>query len=42
LLRRYFQLGKLIHFFPRHVLLGCIGGVGGFLLTTAIEANSVA
>lgn len=32
-----FGLGTLIGFFPRHILIGCIGGVGWFLLATGIE-----
>lgn len=28
------NLGVLIQFFPRHILVGCIGGVGAFLLET--------
>ncbi|CCK68533.1 Vsb1p KNAG_0B00860 [Huiozyma naganishii CBS 8797] len=31
------KLGKLVGFFPRHILIGCIGGVGYFLLITGIE-----
>ncbi|KAI0051282.1 hypothetical protein FA95DRAFT_1485722 [Auriscalpium vulgare] len=29
-----FRLGSLIGFFPRHILVGCIGGVGVFLIIT--------
>ncbi|KAJ1961972.1 hypothetical protein H4R35_007397, partial [Dimargaris xerosporica] len=36
----YFNLGALIEFFPRHILVGCIGGVGYFLIQTAIEINA--
>ncbi|KAI5288995.1 hypothetical protein KEM54_004582 [Ascosphaera aggregata] len=32
-----FGLGTLIGFFPRHILIGCIGGVGWFLVATGIE-----
>ena len=32
-----FKLGSMIHFFPRHILIGCIGGIGLFLLFTAVE-----
>ncbi|KAH7102554.1 sulfate anion transporter [Auriculariales sp. MPI-PUGE-AT-0066] len=32
-----FQLGALINFFPRHILIGCIGGVGWFLIETGLE-----
>ena len=28
------RLGALIGFFPRHILIGCIGGVGFFLIVT--------
>ncbi|KAF9788413.1 sulfate transporter family-domain-containing protein [Thelephora terrestris] len=28
------RLGALIGFFPRHILIGCIGGVGVFLIVT--------
>ncbi|EEB05853.2 sulfate transporter [Schizosaccharomyces japonicus yFS275] len=35
-----FRLGRLIEFFPRHILVGCIGGVGYFLFSTAIEVSS--
>jgi sulfate permease, SulP family len=31
------KLGSLIGFFPRHILVGCIGGVGWFLIVTALE-----
>lgn len=34
------KLGKLVGFFPRHILVGCIGGVGYFLLVTGIEVSS--
>ncbi|KAJ1652535.1 hypothetical protein IWQ61_007151 [Dispira simplex] len=33
----YFNLGALVDFFPRHILVGCIGGVGYFLIQTALE-----
>lgn len=35
-----FKLGRLVGFFPRHILLGCIGGVGYFLLVTGMEVSS--
>lgn len=28
------KLGSLSEFFPRHILVGCIGGVGAFLFVT--------
>jgi SulP family sulfate permease len=31
------RLGALIGFFPRHILIGCIGGVGWFLVATGVE-----
>lgn len=33
-------LGSLIGFFPRHILIGCIGGVGYFLLQTGMEVSA--
>ncbi|KAF8944186.1 hypothetical protein BGZ47_004547 [Haplosporangium gracile] len=36
----YFKLGSLIAFFPRHILVGCIGGVGWFLIVTGFEISS--
>lgn len=30
----FFKLGQLCEFFPRHILVGCIGGVGAFLFIT--------
>ncbi|KAF9156099.1 hypothetical protein BG015_007276 [Linnemannia schmuckeri] len=36
----YFELGSLIAFFPRHILVGCIGGVGWFLIVTGFEISS--
>jgi SulP family sulfate permease len=40
LLLGVFKLGNVIQFFPRHILVGCIGGIGLFLLFTAIEVTS--
>ena len=34
-----FKLGSLVNFFPRHILIGCIGGVGFFLFVTGIEVD---
>ncbi|CUM62656.1 uncharacterized protein PRCAT00000210001 [Priceomyces carsonii] len=34
------KLGILVGFFPRHILVGCIGGVGYFLIATGIEVSS--
>jgi MFS superfamily sulfate permease-like transporter len=33
----YLRLGAFIEFFPRVVLVGCIGGVGAFLIITGVE-----
>ena len=35
-----FKLGSLIGFFPSHILLGCIGGVGLFLIQTGFEVSA--
>ncbi|KAI9674540.1 MAG: hypothetical protein M1817_001878 [Caeruleum heppii] len=34
------KLGSLIGFFPRHILIGCIGGVGWFLIATGLEVSA--
>lgn len=34
------KLGSLVGFFPRHILVGCIGGVGYFLVVTGVEVLS--
>ena len=34
------KLGVLIGFFPRHILIGCIGGVGFFLVVTGVEVSA--
>lgn len=36
----YLKLGSLSEFFPRHILVGCIGGVGFFLLQTGVEISA--
>ena len=36
----FFRLGTLIGFFPRHILVGCIGGVGVFLITTGLNVST--
>ncbi|KAG6826078.1 hypothetical protein H0H92_001217 [Tricholoma furcatifolium] len=33
------KLGVLIGFFPRHILVGCIGGVGAFLVKTGFTVS---
>jgi SulP family sulfate permease len=34
------RLGKIVYFFPNHVLVGCIGGIGVFIVFTAIEVST--
>ncbi|KAJ1744146.1 hypothetical protein LPJ78_000648 [Coemansia sp. RSA 989] len=36
----FLKIGVLVDFFPRHILVGCIGGVGYFLLETGMEITS--
>ncbi|CAG8982802.1 hypothetical protein HYALB_00001083 [Hymenoscyphus albidus] len=36
----YFRFGYLVGFIPRHILTGCIGGVGWFLIATGIEVSA--
>lgn len=36
----HLQLGRIVYFFPNHVLIGCIGGIGVFIIITAIEVTS--
>ncbi|KAJ2831686.1 hypothetical protein FBU31_002228, partial [Coemansia sp. 'formosensis'] len=36
----FLGIGALVDFFPRHILVGCIGGVGYFLLQTGLEVTS--
>lgn len=33
----YLRLGAFVEFFPRVVLVGCIGGVGAFLVITGVQ-----
>jgi sulfate permease, SulP family len=35
-----FQLGKIVYFFPNHVLVGCIGGIGVFIVLTSVEVTT--
>ncbi|KAI1280967.1 sulfate transporter family-domain-containing protein [Xylaria sp. FL0933] len=35
-----FKLGYVIGFIPRHILIGCIGGVGWFLIATGFEVSA--
>lgn len=34
------ELGRIVYLFPRHVLVGCIGGIGAFIVITAIEVTT--
>jgi len=36
----YLKFGYLIGFIPRHILIGCIGGVGWFLIVTGVEVTA--
>ncbi len=33
------ELGRIIYFFPTHVLVGCIGGIGIFIVKTGVEVT---
>jgi SulP family sulfate permease len=35
-----FNFGYIVGFIPRHILLGCIGGVGWFLIATGFEVSA--
>ena len=39
LLMSRYRLGELIGFFPHHVLTGCIGGIGLFLVQTGLDVS---
>ena len=36
----YFNFGYIVGFIPRHILIGCIGGVGWFLVATGFEVTA--
>lgn len=36
----YFKVGNMVGFIPRHILIGCIGGVGFFLMITGLEITA--
>ncbi|KAL3427812.1 hypothetical protein PVAG01_01321 [Phlyctema vagabunda] len=40
LLMGVFRVGYIIGFIPRHILIGCIGGVGWFLVATGLEVSA--
>ena len=35
----YFRLGRIVYYFPTHVLVGCIGGIGVYVAKTAVEVT---
>ncbi|TQV96848.1 sulfate transporter family protein [Cordyceps javanica] len=35
-----FKFGFMVGFIPRHILIGCIGGVGYFLVATGLEVSA--
>lgn len=34
------DLGRVVYFFPNHVLVGCIGGIGVFIIISSIEVTN--
>ncbi|OAA66709.1 sulfate transporter [Niveomyces insectorum RCEF 264] len=36
----HFRFGYIVGFIPRHILIGCIGGVGWFLVATGFEVTA--
>ena len=36
----WLKQGKIVYFFPNHVLVGCIGGIGVFIVITAMEVTT--
>jgi hypothetical protein len=34
------ELGRVVYFFPSHVLVGCIGGIGVFIAVTSISVTN--
>ena len=36
----YFKMGNVLHFFPRHVIMGMTAGFGVFLISTAVESST--
>jgi len=35
-----FKLGNVVFFFPKHVILGCVGGIGVFVVKTGLEVST--
>lgn len=36
----YFELGNIVYFFPAHVMVGCIGGIGIYIAKTGMEITT--
>lgn len=35
-----FKLGYAVYFFPKHIIVGCIGGIGIFIFITGLEVST--
>ena len=35
-----FEMGRIVYFFPSHVLVGCIGGIGAYIVITGLEVTT--
>lgn len=35
-----YEIGNAVYFFPRHVIIGCIGGIGIFIIQTGMEVSA--
>ena len=36
----HYKMGNIVYFFPKHIIVGCIGGIGVFLFTTGMEGST--
>ena len=36
----HYRMGNIVYFFPKHVIVGCIGGIGVFLFITGMEGST--
>jgi SulP family sulfate permease len=36
----HYKLGNVVFFFPKHVILGCVGGIGIFVIKTGLEVST--
>lgn len=34
------EMGRIVYFFPSHVLVGCIGGIGAYIVITGLEVTT--